>query len=286
MVRIKTVVYLDELLLVNFVASAVFLLGAGLLCGQRCAAARLVAGSAAGAAASLALLWPELPFAPALAYKAATCAGMVWLAYGWHGARGFLRLCAWALLLSLALTGAALLPALGVHSNNFSVYVPLSPTLLLACCGGVYAALRVGAACFGRRRAACCDAVLALDGCSVYARAFCDTGFAMQDALTGRAVVLLRYEAVRGQLPDALCEYLDAYFAGAAAAPPPELRVRLLPCTTVAGRCLLPAVRGQALTRRVSGRALCTQGVLAAFAAGLPPSEWTLLYGEDIEENS
>ena len=46
----KTVVFVDELLLVNFAAAAALLLGAGLLCGRSCTGLRLCAGSAAAAA--------------------------------------------------------------------------------------------------------------------------------------------------------------------------------------------------------------------------------------------
>ena len=49
----KTVIYLDELLLTNFLAAAALLLGAGLLCARQCSGLRLMAGSAAAAAASL-----------------------------------------------------------------------------------------------------------------------------------------------------------------------------------------------------------------------------------------
>ena len=40
----KTVVFVDELLLVNFAAAAALLLGAGLLCGRSCTGLRLCAG--------------------------------------------------------------------------------------------------------------------------------------------------------------------------------------------------------------------------------------------------
>ena len=58
----KTVIYLDELLLTNFLAAAALLLGAGLLCARQCSGLRLMAGSAAAAAASLGILLPELPY--------------------------------------------------------------------------------------------------------------------------------------------------------------------------------------------------------------------------------
>ena len=50
----KTVVFVDELLLVNFAAAAALLLGAGLLCGRSCTGLRLCAGSAAAAVSTLA----------------------------------------------------------------------------------------------------------------------------------------------------------------------------------------------------------------------------------------
>ena len=49
----RTVIYLDVLLLVNFVVGAAFLLAAGLLCGACCSPLRLVGG--AGAAAEVIL---------------------------------------------------------------------------------------------------------------------------------------------------------------------------------------------------------------------------------------
>lgn len=257
------------------------MLGAGLLCGQRCSAARLVLGSCAGAAASLSLLWPELPAAPAVLYKLFTCAAMVAAAYGRVGARAFVRLCAWVLALSLALTGAALLPGSGAQSGNLSVYLPLSPALLLGACGGIYAALRLGACVFGGRHEPCFDAELELDGVRIPVRAFYDTGFSVRDAAGGRTVVLLRFEAVRQYLSAPLRGYLDAELAGSCPIPAQQLGIRLVPCATAAGRCLLPAVPAKVLTRRADGRVLRLQGPLAAFAAGLPPAEWSLLFGAD-----
>ena len=58
----KTVIYLDELLLTNFLAAAALLLGAGLLCARQCSGLRLMAGSAAAAAASLGILGLQLSF--------------------------------------------------------------------------------------------------------------------------------------------------------------------------------------------------------------------------------
>ena len=272
----KTVIYLDELLLTNFLAAAALLLGAGLLCARQCSGLRLMAGSAAAAAASLGILLPELPGPAAFLYKVFTCCAAVAAAYGVPGLRNFVQLCVWYLLLNLLLCGAVLLP--GVQSANLCVYLPLSPGRLLLCCGAVLAVLRGVLFCFGRAGTRCFAAVLELEGAVLSVQAFCDTGFSVQDPLTGQAVVLVYYPAVRSALPQELRTFLDSYFV-CGTAPPPELRVRLVPCTTIAGHCVLPAVPAKAL--RVGSRRV--QGFLAAFCRPeTPPEHWTALLDSEL----
>ena len=262
----KTVIYLDELLLTNFLAAAMLLLCTGLLCARQCSGLRLLAGSAAAAVSSLGILLPELPGAAAVLCKVFTCGAVVAAAYGVPGLRGFARLCAWYLLLNLLLCGAVVLP--GVQSANLCVYLALSPGRLLLCCGAVSALLRAVLFCFGRAGPRSVAAVLELDSAAL----------PVQDPLSGRAVVLLHYPSVRNGLPQALQTFLDSYFA-CGAAPPPELGVRLVPCTTIAGHCVLPAVPAKAL--RVGSRRV--QGFLAAFCRPeTPPEHWTALLDSEL----
>ena len=89
----KTVVFVDELLLVNFAAAAALLLSAGLLCGRSCTGLRLCAGSAAAAVSTLALLAPPWCAPLAVLYKIVSCCCVVAVCYGVPGARNFARLC-------------------------------------------------------------------------------------------------------------------------------------------------------------------------------------------------
>lgn len=272
----KTVIYLDELLLVNFAVGAAMLLAAGLLCGRQCSGGRLCAGAGGAAFASLILLAPELPTLLAFLYKFLTCGVVVLLTYGWGSARSFARLCGWYLLLNLLLCGAVLLP--GVHSSNLSVYLPLSPGRLLLCCGAVYLALRGMLYCFGRRGTQSFAAVLELqDGTVLALQAFYDTGFSVQEPLSGRCVVLVQYHAVRTRLTEPLRQFLDGYFAAGSALPPPALGMRLVPCRTIAGHCVLPAVPARTLR---TGKAVA-QGLLAAFCTASAGDGWELLLGTD-----
>ena len=132
----KSVIYLDELLLTNFVLAALFLTAAGLLCATVCTGVRLCTGAALAAVSALVLLAPELPGAVAVGYKIFTGCAVVAAAYGLPGRGRFARLCAWYALLNLLLCGAVVLP--GVQSRNLSVSLPLSPGRLLASCAGAF----------------------------------------------------------------------------------------------------------------------------------------------------
>lgn len=266
---IKTVIYLDVLLLTNFALTLLFLLAAGLLAGVECRAGRLLLGGAAGAASSLALLAPEAPDAAALLYKVSTAALTVAAAYGWPGGRCFARLVGWFCAGNLLLAGALLLP--GAQTNNGCIYLPLSPGALLAGAGGVVLAVQGVLRFLGRGGGQVFPARLTVADTALDVRAFCDTGFSVQEPLSGRAVVLVRLDAV--SLPTELRAYLDACLAGVGAEPRPEWGVRFVPCQTVAGHCLLPA-----LPAALASNGRKQDGIYAAFCdMPPPPGGWTAL---------
>ena len=274
----KAVIYLDVLLLTNFALTVLFLLAAGLLAGVECRAGRLILGGALGGAASLALLAPEAPDAAALLYKVSTAAFIVLAAYGWPGTRCFLRLMGWFCAGNLLLAGALLLP--GAQTNNGCVYLPLSPGALLAGAAGVYLAVQGVLRFLGRGGGQVFPARLTVGGTTLDVRAFCDTGFTAQEPLSGRAVVLVRFAAVEHRLPPPLRLYLSQHFAGLSPLPAPELRVRFVPCTTVAGPCTLPAVPAELVVDSESS-------VYAAFADLPPPPDgWEVLVGSEIGERA
>lgn len=117
-------------------------------------------------------------------------------------------------------------------------------------------------------------------------RAFCDTGFSVQEPLSGRTVVLVRFGAVQSRLPPALGTYLEQHFAGAAPLPVPALGVRLVPCTTVAGHCILPAVPASlCCTGSPAGQGMA-EHLYAAFADLPPPPDgWEVLVGVEAGDH-
>lgn len=103
--RIKTVVYLDVLLLTNFLTAYLLLLAAGALSGQRAPFARMLAGSALAALSALILFAPEQPYPVQVAYKAATALGITAAAFGWRSRRRLVTAACWYAALNIALAG-------------------------------------------------------------------------------------------------------------------------------------------------------------------------------------
>ena len=92
--------------------------------------------------------------------------------------------------------------------------------------------------------------------------------------------MLVQYPAVRHRLPQAARQYLDGWFAHSTAPPPPELGVHLVPCRSIHGQSMLPAL--PAALQLGKDRA---GGLLAAFCCPTPPDPaWVLLYGEDAAQ--
>ena len=123
----------------------------------------------------------------------------------------------------------------------------------------------------GRNGGQSVPVTLQIGSASLPLRAFCDTGFSVQEPLSGREVVLVRFAAVQNALPGPLRTYLSAYFASPSTLPPPELGLRFVPCTTVSGHCILPAVPAILASAPA-------QPLYAAFCdLPPPPGGWELL---------
>ena len=252
----KTVIYLDTLLLVNFLIGYLLLRAAGLLAGQRPAFGRNLAGGAAAALSTLILLAPELPFWGQLLYQGVSALVIVRLAFGWRGLRVFFRRGALYLALNLLLAGAVAARCsrggAGLwQTNNLSVYADLPPVLLALCVGGVYLAARLFCVWAGRPGQELFHIAFTLRGRRVEGlAAFYDTGFEVKDPYTGLPAFLAALPALKNKLPPGLEEALARGLVGEA----PGAGIRLVACSTALGGGLLPGVTVEEITLRKEGR--------------------------------
>ncbi len=287
---IKTVIYLDVLLLVNFLTAYFLLLAAGALSGQRAGFGRMLAGSGLSALSALILFCPELPYPLQVAYKVATAALIVAAAFGWHGARRFAAAVCWFAALNIGLAGLALLAILQtgtplVHTGNLAVYLRVPPLLLLGlaggCCLAVELVLRLTGAPAKTKTA---GLEITLCDCPVRLRASLDTGCHLKDPMTCLPVLLISYKDARARLPEEIRDFLDDWFAGARQVQPPgDARLRLIPCYTASDQTLLPGFAVQDIGLITENGVLGLGRTAVAFAPrSFGSEEYEALYGSDF----
>ena len=151
--------------------------------------------------------------------------------------------------------------------NNLTVYIDVSPLLLLFCSLAVYAGLRFILFLFGSPEPTeCWQLSLTLNGTSLPPLcALHDTGFLLQDPLSGHPALLVSYAACKNFLPNDLRHFLDSFFIGNTQTPLPGMLLRLVPCKTVTGCQTLPAIGGFSVTLSYNGKDHICENALVVF---------------------
>lgn len=287
----KTVIYLDVLLLVNFLAGYFLLMAAGLLSGCAAKFPRMLAASALAALSALILFAPELPYPVQLLYKFASGGCIVFAAFGYRSLRRFLCALFWYVMLNLLLAGLTLVVILQtgsplVQTNNLTVYLRVSPLLLLLlsalCCLGVELTMRISP-----RRSEPLESVgleLELCGTKVCLRAMLDTGCHLSDPITCLPVLLVSYPDAETRLPLPVREFLSAWFEDAPPSEPPDgLRFRIIPCTTAEEHAILPGFAVGRIGLIASNGVIPLDRTAVAFSRQSFGSEaYEALYGTDF----
>ena len=283
--------YLDVLLLTNFLMAYFLLLAAGALSGQRGGFVRMLAGSGLAAMSSLILFAPPQPYLVQVVYKITTALAITAAAFGWRSKRRLVTAACWYAALNIALAGAVLLAVLrtgtrAADTANLTAYLRVSPLLLLAlsgvCCGAVDLGLRL----LMRRDAPIKTIGLEFELCGqpIRLRAAPDTGCHLRDPITCLPVLVVSYPDAKARLPGPAVDFLEQWFAGATQAdPPPGARLRLVPCGTAADRTLLPgfAVPGIGLITEKGVLGLGRSAVVFA-PRSFGNTAYEALYGNDF----
>lgn len=246
-VRMKSVVYADVLLLVNFLIGYFLLRAAGLACAVPLPFGRNILGAVIAAVSTLMLFLPPLPLPLQFFCKAAGGLAVVRAAFCWHGWRRYARLCACYIALNLGLAGVLMLLAAngwlpGAQTNNMETYLAISPPILFWCAAGIYFALRLAGLFLpnGARRMQ--KVSIALPNGKIELQVLCDTGFSLHDPLGGLPVLLVSLPSIAPKLPGEIREFLSDWFRGDSHSPPPGWKLRWIPTGTAMGSTVLPAL--------------------------------------------
>ncbi len=241
----KTVVYLDVLLLVNFLIGFLMVGVVGLLAGPPPSFLRQVLSGCCGALVSLSILFPPLPWLCQILWQLGGCCLMILTAFGRGSHTGFLIRTGLLWAGNLLTAGAVILSCLnlnlpGVHTNNLQVYLYVSPQVLFWCSVGIYLAGWLWTKFWSGKQ---CDSLASLEVTvmdrTVRLKGLLDTGFHLRDDWSGKPVLLISLPLVADRIAPELVGALENWARGGEEHLP---GLRLLPCATVTGQTLLPAL--------------------------------------------
>ena len=265
MPAIKTVIYLDVLLLVNFLVAYFLLQAAGLLSSQHAAFSRMVCASGIASLSALILFAPELSYPAQILYKILTACAVVGVAFGLQGLRRFVTAVCWYAALNILLAGLCITVILRtgtplLQTANLTVYLRISPVVLLllsaASCGAVWLVLHFSGSTPQTTRTIGIE--FELCGAPVRLRATLDTGCHLKDPVTCLPVLLI-------------------------STPPVGASLRVIPCNTAAQHALLPGFAvADISTITETGMQSLGRTAVAFCPQPFQSGEYEALYGSDF----
>ena len=245
----KQTVYADVLLALNFVINYFLLLSVGRIMRAKISRVGICLGAAFGAACSLTLFLPPMPFFLNFLIKLAICSGMILISFRLNGGRGYLRY----LLVTCAVTfgfGGAMfalwltIAPEGMVYRNGTVYFSLSPGFVIAVTVACYTIITLAGKICRRLELSAgeCEAVVRGKGNARPLRLIFDTGNLLTEPFSGLPVIVAKKSSLLRVMPEG--------FPERSAGP----NFRVIPYTAVGGEGLLCAFRPESLELRLGRR--------------------------------
>lgn len=257
-------IYLDVLFCINFIIDYIILLTVRRFMNIRARRLRLAAGAAVGGLTSFVILLPALPSGLSLIFSLAFACLVVGAAFAPMSRGLFIKTSAAFFLISFGYCGLMiaiwlLFSPQSLVIRNSSVYIDISPLVLLVTTVFCYVILRVILRLTGRGEAAAANCILriSLGGNVREYKALIDTGSSLKEPFSGKPVIVI---SERLSFPD-------------------SLGVRLVPYSSVGGEGLLRAVCPERITavtndgeRSIDGYIACSDNKLREGVEAIIPA--------------
>jgi stage II sporulation protein GA (sporulation sigma-E factor processing peptidase) len=202
------VIYIDVLFTVNLIIDYFLLRASAAVLHRQENRLRLLGGAAIGALYAVLVFFPGMTFLYTAALKFASSLVITAAAFRWKGLKSYFLLTAVFYALSFLLGGAVLAVYMfasppGLDVRNGSVYLDISPVLLIVSAAAFYIVITLASRLTGRagRTQELYAVKIAVGGRSAKLHALLDTGNMLSDAVSGMPVIVAEYPAVKGLIP-------------------------------------------------------------------------------------
>ena len=266
------IVYVDVLIVLNFIVNYLLLIVSLRLCGAGAPRLRVVLAALLGAFSSLVIFLPPFLTGIRILFKGALTLLLSAVSGGYHDIRSFVKRTGMLLLCSFFFSGLMLFVLLlsgsriGFYQNGVC-YFHISAFTLLACSVAAYLLLLLYQKWFKKE-------LLPQTRYRVYLQTeegeleiegVVDSQNLLTDLFTGTPVAVGSKKALWRILPGEI----RRYFSGPLEQMPAGRGLRLIPCDTAAGRDVLPAFRPRRMTLRSREGSWEIQDVYIAVAEAL-----------------
>lgn len=267
-------VYIDVLIGVNLFVNYFLLLAVARFFCLSVKRIRLIAAAFAGALFSITIFLPELSPLIGLLVKFCISAVIVRIGFTWRGVPFFLRILACFYLVSFAFAGFMLclwyfISPQGLMIKNSVVYFDVSPLFLFGATIISYLMIRLIHRLTGRQEAQALNCAITVERGEkiLQTTALVDTGNSLREPFTGYPVVIVEEALIKELMP--ACDEKTV--------------LRLIPCTTVSGKSLMPAFRPDKLTVAVQKKKVEVENVYIAISrAPLSSGEFGALISPEL----
>lgn len=271
-------IYIDVLFCVNFVIDYLILLTVRKFLNLSCRLRRMLLGAAVGGICSFVILLPPVSSGLSIVVGIVTAGLVVASAFCPMNKRLFFKTTAAFFLISFGYCGVMIAvlilfsPSALLIRNN-SVYIGISPTLLVVMSAVCYAVMRVILRITSARTAGenICDVDIVFEEKSISCRGKVDTGNSLHEPFSGEPVIVVKDKLFPDIKKDFNISYEQALSRG----------IRMIPYNSVGGEGYLPAFRPKeiiisekGIKRHVQGYiALCSPERISSDADALIPPE-------------
>ncbi len=247
---LQGIVYLDILVFVNAIIAYFLLRAVSFLSSREKYTCRIALASLFAGLSSLTMLLTNIYTVFLLVTKILCAVLIILIAFKYKNVRVFLKSFFYFFLLNIILGGVVVLCALSglnaISMQNYSVYINISPVLLIGCILLMYVIICAVSYIFGKSTAAQSleFKVILQDGTKISGMALIDSGMHIKDSMTQSSAILCSYAALKTQLSGNIKTALDLYFEKQEL----TLPLWLVNVKTATGAQMLPTTRAQSIS--------------------------------------